>query len=618
MTIIHQEFTKDGAPSMRPYLQYLLDTGAAEHVKVKWGKGHRNVIIIHGKKYQYKGGHDINNNLKKIITSLYINMSDKSLDQKKKTIKNSDNINDEHTIQVVFNIRFNNEKEHRTYSRDVFHVKGGKGSIKKAIQNEVDEVIMAVQEIYEDDGGVNAQDPDGIKIKHIYINKIKQDLTDFKNIKMFGTILEFCGYGLDKETYKYENACAVEYHVEMFNKKINQKWTVERFMDEIGMSSIDEGVSLNQLLLLYKKYRIRYHCVDVKYHKTASHNDYDYKPNTNYPVLFYMIEGQHLYPIRRAEQQTAISQIKTEQKTYHHTTKEKLQERKTHVFHHPDEILIMHEPHCQIFDLKECSRDIFVCTIKGAVHTLFYNLLRKGKLHSLNVRTENNKIVQFNIGSVTIQEHATYNDVALTINTLNLMLTNQEPKYMYNGQSIHRLAHEYYERNYNKDYTSQMTPQISEIFDSIFCKNTGFNITLKNQEATHAYDFNKLYAYVLSTCNNDQYGWSQYAPTDEIQSFDGVITTGSYYIETDNCFPLRGNGFYSDAVINQLLLDNSIKLDNIKYQLKSSKSQPYDFFKDVVHSVARIFNGYKLANNGFIGLLAKNYITDIVNFSVNW
>ena len=62
---------------------------------------------------------------------------------------------------------------------------------------------------------------------------------------MFGTTLEFCGYGLDTETYKYKNACTVEYHVEMFNKKINQKWAVERFMNEIGMSSIEEGVSLN-------------------------------------------------------------------------------------------------------------------------------------------------------------------------------------------------------------------------------------------------------------------------------------------------------------------------------------------------------------------------------------
>ena len=148
----------------------------------------------------------------------------------------------------------------------------------------------------------------------------------FKDMTMFGTILEFCGYGLDTETYKYKNACTVEYHVEMFNKKINQKWTVERFMNEIGMSSIDEGVSLNQLILLYKTYRIRYHCVDFKYHKTASHNDHDYKPNTNYPVLFYMVEVQHLYPIRQTEQQKTISQTKTEQK--HIITNKKKEQRK--------------------------------------------------------------------------------------------------------------------------------------------------------------------------------------------------------------------------------------------------------------------------------------------------
>ena len=173
------------------------------------------------------------------------------------------------------------------------------------------------------------------------------------------------------------------------------------------------------------------------------------------------------------------------------------------------------------------------------------------------------------------------------------MLTHQESNYFYHGQSIHRLAYEYYERNYDKDYTSQMTPQISEVFNSSFCKNAGFNITLKNEEATHAYDFNKLYAYVLSTCNNDQYGWSQYEPTDEIQPFDGVITAGSYYIETDKAltFPLRGNGFYCDAVVNEFLLQNSIKLDDIKYQIKSSKSKPPDLFLDFVHSVAHVFVG---------------------------
>ena len=73
--MIHQEYTKYGAPSMRPYLQYLLDNETAKHVKVKWGKSERWVILIGGKKYQYKGGHDITNNLKNVITSLYISMS---------------------------------------------------------------------------------------------------------------------------------------------------------------------------------------------------------------------------------------------------------------------------------------------------------------------------------------------------------------------------------------------------------------------------------------------------------------------------------------------------------------------------------------------------------------
>ena len=40
----------------------------------------------------------------------------------------------------------------------------------------------------------------------------------------------------------------------------------------------------------------------------------------------------------------------------------------------------------ETFNLKECERDIFVCTIKGAIHDLFYNSSRKQELHNSNVR----------------------------------------------------------------------------------------------------------------------------------------------------------------------------------------------------------------------------------------
>ncbi len=37
-------------------LNYLLDKGHAKDAYVQWGLGKRNVIIIGGKKYQYKKG----------------------------------------------------------------------------------------------------------------------------------------------------------------------------------------------------------------------------------------------------------------------------------------------------------------------------------------------------------------------------------------------------------------------------------------------------------------------------------------------------------------------------------------------------------------------------------
>ena len=70
--------TQDGHPSVKNCLTYLLENGHAWHVNVKWGNGHRNVIIIEGKKYQYNGGDEFNKNLVKKISALYISMSNKA------------------------------------------------------------------------------------------------------------------------------------------------------------------------------------------------------------------------------------------------------------------------------------------------------------------------------------------------------------------------------------------------------------------------------------------------------------------------------------------------------------------------------------------------------------
>ena len=84
--MLQQEFDAWGLPSLRPYLNYLIDNGVAEHKLVKWGKGQRWVVIIGGKKYQYKGGHEFNKSLKNKIVSLYISMEESSEQKQKKIV----------------------------------------------------------------------------------------------------------------------------------------------------------------------------------------------------------------------------------------------------------------------------------------------------------------------------------------------------------------------------------------------------------------------------------------------------------------------------------------------------------------------------------------------------
>jgi len=511
--------------------------------------------------------------------------------------KHADNFKQEdHDVQLVLEIKtLEADKEKtREYNTEVFPIFGGKYKLRKGIEGKIKEI----RNIFEDDYNKELLD---IKIKRIYIDYVKRNVQEFGDIKMFGTLLNLCGYELNVGNYEFINACCVEYHVKMFNKFRDNKWTMERFMTEIGMKSIDEGVCLNQLIPLYIKYKIGYHAVDFKYHLTASHNSHNYTPTRNYPSLHYMVEGGHLYPIVNKTHQKSISQIKDINiKKVFKPKEQKPTKRTVNIFHRPDEFLEMLK--CE--DVKS-KNDMFVCTTPTVVHDLFYTLLKSNKLFNKNVRTDHSRIIQFDIGNMTIQENTGYIAVASTIQKLN---SNTTEEYIYHGQSIHRLAHEYYERNHNKNYKSQLSPQVANVFNDKLSKNTAFNITLKETQATHAYDFNKLYASILRCCGDD-FGWCQYMPTDFIQPFDGQITTGFYHVITTRSFPFRGNGWYADVFVAEAVQLNLINHDDVKYQIKASNKLNECFFSAFVNTVKQSFDSYKQANNGFIGILAKNYNT---------
>ena len=85
------------------------------------------------------------------------------------------------------------------------------------------------------------------------------------------------------------------------------------------------------------------------------------------------------------------------------------------------------------------------------------------------------------------------------------------------------------------------------------------------------------------------------------------IKEGLYYVSSDNYMPLRGNGWYYHNMVCYCLENDIIKLDNIKYVIKSSLSLKKDYYnKFIDHCYTNIKDYSKLAINSMIGNFKPN------------
>lgn len=654
--MLQQEFTKDGLPSMRPYLKYLLDRGYADQVKVKWGKGYRNVIIIGGKKYLYKGGDEFNKNLKKKIVSLYINMSDKTLDQKTKKSDNSVGVNlkfdDDGDRTWINKDRFDEFESEYQQSQDdsslsdtsrvefEIHIKmvkvetkteetnkiwinmttvyGGVNGVKLFIKHKIIEMVYA----YED----SDWEIISMSIIKLYIKKQKQTQnTNFRDIKMFGAVFNYNGFALEAIKSEVPNSCVPEYLLKLYNnpeetnpRKRLAKLTMDKLLQELNMKAIDEGCSIAQIAVFCEIHKITYYALDFKYKLFETNNHLGY--NSNLPRLVFVCATNHLFPVTDTEKRETIfktcsaiggklNKYKSQQKFenvklgYNETLKNYvlLPDMSFYALFAKVESDKHHDAHYSTFRI--------IITTPGLCNTLFYEEIRRGNIHNGKVRlSKGNQIVGFEMLGITIDENEHYNDIQITIDTLNEDIDKDSERYNYTGQNHHSLAYAYYTNNYDLNIVSNCSPQVYDILTSGSCMNSPFFEFYKNQGTT-AYDKNKQYTHILM--NSDIYGWSIFKPTDEVKPFDGTIETGMYFAVTSNYFPLKGNGWYFDDTVDKALKYNLITKNDIKYQVKASCSLDQYHFKQFVRDVYDKFepthgNGGKLAINGFIGMLGKS------------
>ena len=116
-----------------------------------------------------------------------------------------------------------------------------------------------------------------------------------------------------------------------------------------------------------------------------------------------------------------------------------------------------------------------VTSQRGLCNSLFYDqITRLGNIHNAYVKMNKpNQIMGFKWQYyITIDGHGRYNDIHITMDTLNLYITKQQDTYTYNGQSIHLLTYAYYTNNYDRQIVSKCSPQVYDILTSKACMNS--------------------------------------------------------------------------------------------------------------------------------------------------
>jgi hypothetical protein len=177
----------------------------------------------------------------------------------------------------------------------------------------------------------------------------------------------------------------------------------------------------------------------------------------------------------------------------------------------------------------------------------------------------------------------------------------------YRGEGPGSLAVRIAETEIDKSSTlSGYNEETKRIFGQLVSPHTKTVLSKpkKVTEVVQAFDIRRCYTNAIL---NRRDPWPVFTPNAGIEPFNGNIVTGAYYVDTENIFPLKKSGWYSDCLIRDCLDMGVIKLNDIKRQLIACKTLPADFFVPFVKSVMGKVED-KLAKkvvNYFIGCLGK-------------
>jgi len=100
-----------------------------------------------------------------------------------------------------------------------------------------------------------------------------------------------------------------------------------------------------------------------------------------------------------------------------------------------------------------------------------------------------------------------------------------------------------------------------------------------------------------------------YSVMDIPTTFNGIVKCGMFYVNTENTYPFRGCGWYSQPLVEYGLNTNIISIDEIKLEFVPSKTLPNNHFQSIIDDLLKAFSCeptlQKVCINAYIGLMGR-------------
>lgn len=142
----------------------------------------------------------------------------------------------------------------------------------------------------------------------------------------------------------------------------------------------------------------------------------------------------------------------------------------------------------------------------------------------------------------------------------------------------------------NKIHSSFNNIALKKIIDTIYFKTYQFVEKIQDEV-----DNIPIFKIDMKRCRKNilyysKYEFPVYSVMDYVIEFSGNIQCGYYYVVSENSFPLRGCGWYCQALVEYCLENQIIKLDDIWYEFIPSNKLPSNYFQERIDYLINCFD----------------------------